>query len=98
MTTKSRERIYGAAIRASAERARQARKEADRLACAAWNQRMLGYTGPAQPSRLLRLAMPATAILWFAASAATRTKRSPSTSYVVARRRRTAAWRITSEV
>jgi hypothetical protein len=42
MTTKSRGRIYGAAIRASAKRARQARKAADRLACAAWNQRMLG--------------------------------------------------------
>jgi hypothetical protein len=53
MTTKSRERIYSAAIRASAERARQARKEADRLACAAWNQRMLGYKGPAQPSPVL---------------------------------------------
>jgi hypothetical protein len=24
-------------------------KEADRLACVAWNQRMLGYRGPAQP-------------------------------------------------
>jgi hypothetical protein len=53
MTTKSRERIYGAVIRASAERARQARKEADKLACAAWNQRMLGYKGPAQPSPAL---------------------------------------------
>jgi hypothetical protein len=30
-------------IRASAERAEEARKEADRLACVAWNQRMLGY-------------------------------------------------------
>jgi hypothetical protein len=27
-----------------------ARKEADRLACVAWNQRMLGFKGPAQPS------------------------------------------------
>jgi hypothetical protein len=53
MTTKSRESIYGASIRASAERARQARKEADRLACQAWNQRMLGYKGPAQPSPAL---------------------------------------------
>jgi hypothetical protein len=53
MTTKSRERIYGAAIRASAERAKEARKEADRLACQAWNQRMLGYKGPAQPSPAL---------------------------------------------
>jgi hypothetical protein len=53
MGTKSRETIYGSAIRASAERAREARKEADRLACEAWNQRMLGYKGPAQPSPTL---------------------------------------------
>jgi hypothetical protein len=33
MTTKSRESIYGASIKAAAERARDARKEADRLAC-----------------------------------------------------------------
>jgi hypothetical protein len=45
--------IYGAAIPASAERAKEARKEADRLACQAWNQRMLGYKGPAQPSPTL---------------------------------------------
>ena len=50
MTTKSRERIYGSAIRASAERAREARRRADVLACEAWNFRMLGYKGPAQPS------------------------------------------------
>src|SRR6058998_2688274 len=31
----------------------QARKEADRLACVAWNQRMLGYWCPAQPSPAL---------------------------------------------
>jgi ferric-dicitrate binding protein FerR (iron transport regulator) len=49
MGTKSREPIYGNSIRASAERAREARKEADRLACVAWNQRMLGFKG--QPSR-----------------------------------------------
>jgi hypothetical protein len=53
MGTKSRETIYGSSIRASAERARGARKEADRLACEAWNQRMLGYRGPAQPSPTL---------------------------------------------
>jgi hypothetical protein len=35
MGTKSRESIYGAAIRASGERAQQARKEADKLACEA---------------------------------------------------------------
>src|SRR5690242_6937975 len=53
MTTKSRQHIYGSSIRASAERAAAARKEADRLACEAWNQRMLGYKGPAQPSPAL---------------------------------------------
>jgi hypothetical protein len=53
MGTKSRETIYGSSIRASAERAREARKEADRLACEAWNQRMLGYKGSAQPSPTL---------------------------------------------
>jgi len=52
MGTKSRE-TYGSSIRASAEHAAAARKEADRLACKAWNQRMLGYKGPAQPSPAL---------------------------------------------
>ena len=50
MGTKSRESIYGSSVRHSAERAAEARKEADRLACVAWNQRMLGFKGPAQPS------------------------------------------------
>ena len=50
MGTKSRESIYGSSVRHSAERAAEARKEADRLACIAWNQRMLGFKGPAQPS------------------------------------------------
>ena len=53
MTTKSREYLYGNTIRMSAERARDAGKEADRLACEAWNKRMLGYKGPAQPSPML---------------------------------------------
>ena len=53
MSTKSRESIYGASIRASAERAKEARKVADRLACEARNQRMLGFQGPAQPSPAL---------------------------------------------
>ena len=43
MSTKSRESIYGTTIRMSAERAKEARKVADRLACEAWNYRMLGY-------------------------------------------------------
>jgi hypothetical protein len=50
MGTKSRESIYGSSIRHSSERAAEARKEADRLACVAWNRRMLGFQGPAQPS------------------------------------------------
>src|ERR1700681_3101561 len=53
MGTKSRETIYGASVRASAERAAEARKAADKLACEAWNQRMLGFQGPAQPSPAL---------------------------------------------
>src|SRR5215470_18093415 len=53
MGTKSRETIYGAAVLAAAEQATQARKKADRLACEAWNKRMLGFQGPAQPSPAL---------------------------------------------
>jgi hypothetical protein len=53
MTTKSRQSIYGASVGAAAERAKEARKEADRLACEAWNKRMLGFRGPAQPSPTL---------------------------------------------
>jgi hypothetical protein len=44
MGTKSRESIYGSSIRASAERAAAARKEADKLACEAWNQRCSAIT------------------------------------------------------
>lgn len=53
MSTKSREAIYGASVRAAADRATEARKGADRLACEAWNKRMLGFQGPAQPSLAL---------------------------------------------
>ena len=53
MATKSREAIYGASVRAAAEQAAEARKTADRLACEAWNKRMLGFQGPAQPSPAL---------------------------------------------
>jgi hypothetical protein len=53
MGSKSRETIYGASVRAAAERATEARKNADRLACEAWNKRMLGFQGPAQPSPTL---------------------------------------------
>lgn len=50
---KSREHLYGTSIRISAERARDARLEADKLACIAWNNPMLGFQGPAQPSPML---------------------------------------------
>ncbi|HEX9211237.1 MAG TPA: hypothetical protein VF901_12070 [Bradyrhizobium sp.] len=53
MGTKSREYLFGATIRVLAERARDARKDADGLACQAWNARMLGFQGPAQPSPAL---------------------------------------------
>lgn len=53
MTAKSRQSIYGASVRAAAERAKEARKEADRLACEAWTKRMLSFRGPAQPSPTL---------------------------------------------
>jgi len=53
MGTKSRETIYGGSVRAAAERATEARKEADRLAVEAWYKRMLGFQGPAQPSPAL---------------------------------------------
>jgi hypothetical protein len=59
MGTKSRETIYGASIRAAAERAAEVRKEADRLAVEAWNKRMLGFKGPAQPSPTLGEALNA---------------------------------------
>jgi hypothetical protein len=53
MGTKSRETLYGASVRAAAEQAAEARKTADRLACDAWNKRMLAFQGPAQPSPAL---------------------------------------------
>jgi hypothetical protein len=53
MASKSRESSYGASVRASVERAAEARKQADKLACEAWNKRMLAFQGPAQPSPTL---------------------------------------------
>ena len=50
MTTKSREYLFGSTVKAKAEQAVTARKNADRLACEAWNARMLGFRGPAPPS------------------------------------------------
>jgi hypothetical protein len=52
MGTKSRETIYGASVRAAAERATEARKEADRPACEAWNKRMLAFRDPAANVRV----------------------------------------------
>jgi hypothetical protein len=45
MTTKSRESIYGASVRATAERATETRKKADRLVFEACNKLMLGLQG-----------------------------------------------------
>src|SRR5262245_8878169 len=59
MGTKSRETIYGASVRAAAARAADARKQADRLTCEAWNKRMLAFKGPAQPSPTLGEALNA---------------------------------------
>ncbi len=50
MSTKSHEYLFGSSVRAKSEEAARARKSADRLACEAWNARMLGFRGPAQPS------------------------------------------------
>jgi hypothetical protein len=53
MGTKSRDRLYGTSVRIAALRAAEARREADALACDAWNKRMLAFKGPAQPSPAL---------------------------------------------
>jgi len=53
MTKKSRHYLFGTTVRAASERAANARKEADKLACEAWNKRMLAFKGPAQPSPTL---------------------------------------------
>jgi hypothetical protein len=53
MGSKSRESIYGGSVWAAAERATEARRDADRLAVEAWNKRMLAFQGPAQPSPTL---------------------------------------------
>jgi hypothetical protein len=63
MGSKSRETIYGASVRAAAERATQVRKEADKLACEAWNKRMLGFQGPrSRPRHWATRSTPGTAI------------------------------------
>lgn len=53
MGSKSREYMFGATVRHLTERAAEARRDADGLACQAWNARMLAFQGPAQPSPAL---------------------------------------------
>jgi hypothetical protein len=50
MGTKPRETVYRSSMRASAERAKGSTRRSSRVACEAWNQRMLGYQDPAQLS------------------------------------------------
>jgi hypothetical protein len=59
MGTKSRETIYGSSLRAAAERAKEAPKQADGDGLDAWNKRMLGFKGTAQPSPTLGDALSA---------------------------------------
>jgi len=67
MGSKSRESIFGPSIRASAERAAAARKEADRLACEAWlpQLQLRGFVLRFRNQRLIkrRRAMTLTGIL-----------------------------------
>ena len=53
MGTKSRDRLYGTSVRMATERAAEARKQADRLACETWTKRMFDFKGPAQASPTL---------------------------------------------
>jgi hypothetical protein len=59
MGTQSRDRLYGTSARMAAQKAAEARREADKLACEAWNKRMLALQGPAQPSPTLADALNA---------------------------------------
>src|SRR6185312_11434589 len=45
MASKSRDRLYGSSVRIAAQRAAEARKKADKLACEAWIKRMLASRG-----------------------------------------------------
>jgi hypothetical protein len=95
MSTKSRESIYGASIRASAERAREARMAADKLACEAWNQRMLGYKGPAQPSPALGDALNAGYLYLEVRCLGCDTHQTVATSCAGRRRRQSTNWSAT---
>ena len=50
MGTESRDGLYGTSVRMAVERAAEARKHADKLACDVWTKRSLA---PAQPSPTL---------------------------------------------
>ncbi|MGY3694579.1 hypothetical protein ACVIGA_004659 [Bradyrhizobium sp. USDA 3240] len=56
MGSKSREYMFGATVLHLAERAKEARLEADAVACQAWNARMLAFQGlPSRPRPLVML-------------------------------------------
>jgi hypothetical protein len=59
MGTKSRDRLYGSSVRMAAQCAAEARRDADKPACDAWNKRMLVFKGPARPSPTLEDALNA---------------------------------------
>lgn len=82
MTTKSRHYLFGATVRAAAEPAKQARKEADKLACEAWNKRMLGFKVLHSPLRRWKMrSMRATTTSKSDVSVVTRTRRSHCPSF-----------------
>src|SRR6478735_7644619 len=97
MGTKSRETIYGGSIRAAAERATEARKDADRLAVEAWNKRMLGFQGPgtavarARRRDQRRVCLSRSEMPWLR----TPTRPLPSTSCGDRRQRRSMNWNAT---
>jgi len=59
MGSVSKERLWGASVRAADQRAHDTRLAADVAACEAWNMRMRAYGGPAQPSPSLGEALNA---------------------------------------
>jgi hypothetical protein len=59
MGSKSREYTFSVTVRHLAERAKEARLDADAVTCQAWNARMLAFQGPAHPSPALGHALNA---------------------------------------
>ena len=49
----SKERLFSATVQAAEQRAEEMRRAVDKAACEAWNLRMEGYGGTAQPPPLL---------------------------------------------